>query len=86
MGEAQLEFELAGVMSNKKTCRYVSTKHKIKEDVGLLLHGSDSLIMDNTVKVEVFNFLFAFVCMGKFRSQVSMPRRSSKVNSKTLLE
>lgn len=64
MKEARLEFELGkGVKSNKKnSCRYVSTKYKVKESVGLPLHRSDSLVMDNTVKVEVFHFLFALVC------------------------
>lgn len=59
--KTQLEFELPGIKSNKKnSCKYVSTKCKVKENVGLPLHRSDSLIMDNTVKVEVFHFLFAW--------------------------
>lgn len=84
MEKAQLEFELTGVKSNKKNpCRYVSTKCKVKENVGLPLPGSTSLIMGSTVKVEVFHFLFALVCMGKVSSQVSMPRSNNRVNSKT---
>lgn len=60
MEEALLEFKLAGIKSNKKnSCRYVSTKHKVKENVGLPLHGPDMLIMDNTVKMELLSF-----CLG----------------------
>lgn len=86
MEEAQLELKLAkGVKNNKKnSCRYVSTKQKFKENVGPVLHGTGSLVMNDTERAAVLHFLFALVCMGKVSSQVSVPRSDNEVNSRLL--
>lgn len=80
-----MELELAkGVKNNKKnSCRYVSTKQKFKEDVDPLLHGTGSLVMNDTKKAEVL-FYLPWSSWERSDTQVSMPRSDSKVNSKSL--
>ncbi|GAB0179181.1 mitochondrial enolase superfamily member 1 [Grus japonensis] len=65
--KAHLELKLAGdVKDNKKGFfKYISSKRKTRENVGLLLNEVGALVMENTENVELLNAFFASVCTAK---------------------
>ncbi|GAB0208405.1 mitochondrial enolase superfamily member 1 [Grus japonensis] len=71
--KAHLELNLAGeVKDNKKGFfKYISSKRKTKENVGLLLNEMGALVMEDTEKAELLNAAFASVFTAKADPQES---------------
>ncbi|GAB0179374.1 mitochondrial enolase superfamily member 1 [Grus japonensis] len=61
--KAYLELNLArDVKDNKKGFfKYISSKRKTRENVGLLLNEVGALVMEDTEKVELLNAFFALI-------------------------
>jgi len=72
--KVHLELNLArDVKDNKKGFfKYVSSKWKTKEDVGLLLNEVGALVMEDTEKAELLNAYFASVFTAKAGPQDSV--------------
>jgi len=68
-----LELNLArDVKDNKKVFfRYISSKRKIRENVGMLLNKVGALVMEDTEKAELLNACFASVFTAKAGPQAS---------------
>ncbi|GAB0184184.1 hypothetical protein GRJ2_000884000 [Grus japonensis] len=69
--KAQLELKVAGeVKDNEKGFfKYISSKRKTRENVGLLLNEVSALVMEDTEKAELLNAAFASVFTAKVGHQ-----------------
>ena len=85
MGLGKLELNLSrDVKGNKKGFyKYVNSKRKSRENMGLLLNGEGEQATNDMEKTEVLNAFFASVFTGKMSLQeCQIPEISGKVRSK----
>lgn len=71
--KAHLELNLAKDIKGKKKSlyKYISSKRKIRENVGLLLNPMGVLVMEDAEKAELLNVFFASVFTAEDDSQES---------------
>ncbi|GAB0181788.1 mitochondrial enolase superfamily member 1 [Grus japonensis] len=76
--KAQLELNLARDVkyTKKGFLKYISSKRKTKENVGLLLNEVGALVMEHAEKTELLNALFASVFTAKVSPQETQIWRS----------
>lgn len=79
----ELNLEKNGKSKNKSFCRYMSSKEKMRENVGPLLHGVGDLVKKDMEKAEILHAFFASVINGKICLQESQgPENNRKIWSK----
>jgi len=70
---AHLELDLAREVKDKrKGFKYISSKRKTRENVGLLLNKMGGLVTEDTEKMKLLNFLFGLVFTAKTAPQESL--------------
>ncbi|PKU47794.1 rna-directed dna polymerase from mobile element jockey-like [Limosa lapponica baueri] len=81
--EANLELNLArDVKYNKKGLfKYIHSKRKTRENVGLLLNEAGALVMEDTEKAELLNAAFASVFTAEANPQESQTLEDNAVLS-----